>query len=92
MSVISLSEAKSHLRIDQSDEDTLIQLYIDAVDVAIENYLNLSNPPQNSAVKAAALLLVGNIYENREAYNEKELVINPTVASLLFPYRKDMGV
>lgn len=36
---VSLALAKTHLRVDGTDEDTIIQLYIDAATVAAENYL-----------------------------------------------------
>ena len=90
--LISIEEAKEHLRITHANEDVVLQLYIDAADIQIENYLNSSNPPKNAAVKAAALLLVGTMYENREAHTEKDLKDNPAVDSLLFPYRKGMGM
>jgi uncharacterized phiE125 gp8 family phage protein len=38
-------------------------------------------------LKAAVLLLVGDLYANREAKEDAALVNNPTVDRLLFPYR-----
>jgi uncharacterized phiE125 gp8 family phage protein len=38
-------------------------------------------------LKAAVLLLVGDMYANREAKQATDLGDNPTVARLLFPYR-----
>lgn len=92
MAIVSLSEAKSHLRVDQSAEDSLIQLYIDAADEYIANYLNNASYPKNSAIKAAALLIVGGLYENREQYGEAEIKESPAVKNLLFPYRRKMGI
>ena len=85
MAIVSLSEAKSHLRVDQSDEDTLIQVYIDAAIDYVGNYLNCSNYPQSASIKAAVLLLVGDLYENRESASDIEIIRNPTVDNLLFP-------
>lgn len=92
MAIVSLSEAKSHLKVDQSDEDTLIQLYIDAAVDYIGGYLNNPSFAYNSSIKAACLLIVGDLYENREAGSDVEIKRNPSVDSLLFAYRKDMGV
>ena len=36
--VVSVAEIKSHLRIDTSDEDTLLGVYIDAATEMAENY------------------------------------------------------
>lgn len=92
MSLISLSEAKSHLKVDQSDEDTLIQLYIDASQQYIATFLNNPSFAFNPAIKAACLLMVGDLYENREGGTEKEIKPNPAVMNLLHPYRKELGI
>lgn len=92
MAIISLSEAKSHLRVDQSSEDTLIQLYIDAASDYIGNFLNNSSFSHSPSIRAACLLIVADLYENREASGEKDLKPNQTVTNLLFPYRKRMGL
>lgn len=92
MAIVSLSEAKEHLRVDQSYEDTIIQLYIDAADEYISNYLNDAGYPKTNAIKAAALLIIGGLYENREQYGDAEFKEIPAVYGLLFPYRKRMGV
>lgn len=81
-----------HLRVDQSTEDTLIQIYIDAAQDYIEQFLNTMDYPVNSAIKAAALLIVGDLYENREGAGEKEIKENPAVMRLLYPYRQDIGI
>ena len=81
-----------HLRVDQSTEDTLIQIYIDAAQDYIKNFLNVPVLPQNSSIKAAALLIVGDLYENREGAGEKEVKENPAVMRLLYPYREEIGI
>lgn len=97
MAIITLAEAKLHLRastyVDSPDpEDTLINIYIGAAEDHIRNYLDREIIPSKSAIKAAALLLVGDLYENREAAGEKEIKENPAVNRLLFPYRRNLGV
>lgn len=97
--IITLTETKEHLKVDQDTEDDLITLYIQAAENHIENFLNqpimgAADSPVTtpSAIKAACLLLVANMYENREAMTEKSLNENTTVKSLLYPYRRGMGV
>lgn len=92
MALISLGEAKSHLKVDNTEEDTLIQVYIDAAIDYITNFLNDENYPYAPSVKAAALLIVGDLYENREGAGEKEIKPNPAVMNLLYPYRIEIGI
>lgn len=89
---VSLTEVKTHLRITNSNEDTVIATYIAAADDHIANFLNKSTFRKTNAVKAAALLIVGDLYENREATSDKEYKTNPAVENLLFPYRVNMGI
>ena len=84
MSIISLSVAKLHLRVDGNDEDTTIQLYLDAAEQMAADYLNrniyattgdqgsdLDGLVVNSAVKAAILLQCGHLYANRESVSQQ---------------------
>jgi hypothetical protein len=65
---ITLQEAKDHLRVTGSVEDTKIQGYIDAADDHILNYLNaatfLDDSPvvYPSSVKQAACIIVAAFY------------------------------
>ena len=97
MAIVTLAEAKLHLRastyVDSPDpEDTLITLYMNAADDHIRNYLDREIIPNKSAIKAAALLIIADLYENREGAGEKEIKENPAVVRLLFPYRRNLGV
>ena len=66
------------MRVDGSEEDTLIQLYLNAAEKAASNQLNRAlyaatvgedadGLVMTDAIKAAVLLLVGHWYANREA-------------------------
>lgn len=44
--------------------------------------------PAPAALKAAMLLLVADLYENREASSDKPLTGNPALQTLMFPYRR----
>ena len=106
--IVSLSEIKTHLRIDHSDSDSDLQLYILAAEADVGNFLNRSLSswgPEGSPVggspsaavpepvRHAVKMIVGDLYENREAANADITIhINPTCQRLLFPYRIELGV
>lgn len=97
---VTLAEAKLHLRVINSLEDTLIQLYIDAAEGWVANYIDdpipgVSDSPAEAAptdIKAAILLIVGDLFQNREGASEKEIKENPAVIRLLYPYRNRLGI
>lgn len=92
MALITLTEAKNHLRVDQDAEDSTIQIYINAAIDYIGKYLNNETIPESPSVKAAGLLIVGDLYENRASQSEVRIYKNNTVDSLLSPYRENMGL
>lgn len=75
--MIELSRVKLHLRVDHDEEDALIQGYLDAAQVHVEQHCdrtlveaNPTGPEQmllTKDVEHAILLLVGHWYANREA-------------------------
>lgn len=88
--MLTLPEVKLHCRIDHADEDTLLSAMIDAAVASVGYYINSPTPLDATApapVKAAAMLLVGDLYSNREALVERPLSKNPTFERLLNPYR-----
>ena len=68
--LFTLEEAKEHLRVDGDDEDVIIQVYADAAVARVLQYCNLALVPAGAvpiaAFKAAALLALGDLYDNRE--------------------------
>jgi uncharacterized phage protein (predicted DNA packaging) len=102
MSIITLDQAKEHLRVDFHDEDSLIQLYLNGAEISVQNYLgralyattagtDTTGLVINDAVTAAVLLQVGSMYENREP-TDKRTVLPDSMKWLLNPYRLGMGV
>jgi len=60
---------------------------VDAVSVSAKfGYGAAADVP--ASIKAAILLMVGDLYINREAKISNKLVMNPTAAMLLAPYRR----
>lgn len=73
---IDLSVAKSHLRIDYEDDDTLIQSYLDAATLHAERYLRRDFATEYPdrlprPVEVAILQHVAEMYRDREV-NQKE--------------------
>ena len=97
MPIVSLADAKTHLRVDGAAEDGFIELLLGAAEGAVAQYLNRPLPWQGAdgaevpvppAVKVAILLILGDLYANREASVVGATVAaNPTVDRLLWPHR-----
>ena len=85
--LFTLEEAKTHLHVDHADDDTLIGTYSDAAVARVLQYCNISTVPEGqlpeAAFKAAALLVLGDLFANREpAFTD-----GSAVRSLIDPYR-----
>lgn len=70
MSSVSVALAKSHMNIDGNADDELIQLYADAAETYLGNYIGkpiADLAPVPADLKLAVLRLVSFYYEHREA-------------------------
>lgn len=102
--MITLNDVKLHLRLDLEPDPELDQQLQGMLDAAIDNasqYLNRPVPwlDENgeevfpASVRAAILLIVGDLHENREGVVTGTIVArNPTVDRLLHFYRCGLGV
>ena len=99
MSVITLDDAKAHLRVTIPDDDTLISDQIDAAEALIAEYVatesgsDLETTYPNGVpepLKQAIKLLVAHFYENREAtvIGNTPNVLPYSVFDLVGPYRQ----
>lgn len=63
----TIAEVKQHLNVDFSDDDALIQTYMDAAEKLVLQYCNLPLVPfeKGDVFKVAALMSVADMYENR---------------------------
>lgn len=102
MAVLTLDEIKAHLRLDGSEEDAHLELLNSAAEDYATQYLGRSLPwlddagaalPVPGGVRAALLLVIGDLYENREGVVTGTIVaVNPTVERLLHFHRIGIGV
>ncbi|ARP85768.1 head-tail connector protein [Bordetella genomosp. 9] len=89
--MVTLEEAKLHIRFSGDDADDELQRMIDAATDAAADYLNMARTDLEKAmpapVHAAILLQVGDLFANRERQSEEAYYQNRTYERLLNPYR-----
>ena len=96
--VVSLEEAKAHLRVQHDEEDALIEGMIAQAQTAAEDFCRVSFEPflnddgeaveAPGPVKLAILLMVGYFYEHREAEDGAGFrTMRRAFMTLLYPYR-----
>ncbi|GIW49201.1 MAG: hypothetical protein KatS3mg079_677 [Caloramator sp.] len=69
--IVTLEEAKHHLRIDTEDDDAYIQILINAAEQFIYNITGKTFDENNSLAKTVCLLLIADLYEKRELTTDK---------------------
>lgn len=101
MPLLDIELVKKHLRVDWTDDDEAIAAYQAAAEGIVVEYIDRpvyvagdSPVPDDAfaielkpAITAAILLLVGDMYDNREAGNEQGALLPRSVRALLAPYR-----
>ncbi len=88
--VVTLAVAKLYLRVDGDEEDTLITSFISTAEELCQGILRypvleLTEIPE--AVKQSVLFAVGNLYQQRENADIKEIL--EVMSRLLFAYRQE---
>ena len=101
MALISLEEAKGHLRVDTADEDAMIGILISAAERLCADVARLSDEkweavssdtedasllPIRETMKVAILYALGYLFEHREEADHHDLVL--TLRSILFAIRE----
>ncbi|MED1642270.1 head-tail connector protein [Brevibacillus agri] len=66
MAILTLEETKTWLRVDGTDEDTLIQTLIGAAETYLHNSTEVEFNGTNQLAKLFCLVLCADWYENRE--------------------------
>jgi len=69
--IVSLEEAKQHLRVDTNDDDTYIQMLIKAAEQYVQNTTGKTFDGTNALAKTVCLLLIGDLYDNRQLSTDK---------------------
>lgn len=97
--LISLEEIKYHLRLSSepdSEEDPQLEMMYEAALDYCTRFIDSEIPEDsnglNSSFRAAVLLVIGDLYENREGTNALEYSPNKTVERLLHFHRRNLGV
>ena len=97
--IVTLQEARDHLRSDTDSDDADLELKIAAAEEVVLTYLKLEDSDDipakaKNAAKAACLLLIGEFYKNREATQDGAVdaqfgygYLPRPVVSLLYPHR-----
>ena len=87
--VVTIDEVKTHLRIQQDEEDGYISGLIAQAQAAAEDYCRVQfSDPAPEPARLAVLLMVSHYYENRDN-PDKQVYVTMRIAfeNLLYPYR-----
>ena len=79
--MITLDEAKSHLRVDHTGDDADITIKLKLAASIVADYIGPSTFHDPDIVDAATFLVLGELYQNREAGSAD--VLSPTVKAIL---------
>lgn len=87
--MLTLTEAKLHLRVDFDDADFEIQQMIDgAVQHLASIGCDFTTEPVPAPLKQAALMLVSHLYDSRGLVETEGPKLSPVFYRLVAPYRE----
>lgn len=93
--MLDLAQVKAHLRVTHDHEDLLILGYVEAAIESAEAFTNRDYSSgeaeeMSAAAKAAVLLMVGHLYENRQSVVTGTIATEIPMAAryLLWPLRR----
>jgi len=89
--IVSLSEMKTYLRVDFSDDDTILTSMLNTAESLVADIIrvprSILGDMTDVAIRTAIYYAVAYLYEHREEANHSELIL--TLRSLLFGLRKE---
>lgn len=71
MSILAVEEAKTWLRVDGEDEDSLIETLIGAAETYLHNAVEVEFDDTNQLAKLYCLVLCADWYENRDLIGQQ---------------------
>ena len=89
--IVPLAEVKQYLRIDNDEEDTLLESFSQTAQqlcVALLRVKNLAEVEECATVRIAMLYAVSYLYEHREEADHRGLAL--TLRALLFGVRREV--
>ncbi|SEQ05524.1 uncharacterized phage protein (possible DNA packaging) [Rosenbergiella nectarea] len=96
--LITLDEAKLHCRIDSSEDDPLITVYIAASLEACSKHIGKAigdeagQQPFTPGIKAGCLMFISMLYEYRTSISDVEAKRVPFAIESLWSVYRDLGV
>ena len=94
LKLVSLARAKIHLYLTHNSDDAELELKIEDASDIVMDYLKDRSNTHNwdeatvpATVRAAVLLVLGALWENREGNSDQADALSPTVTALLHRYR-----
>ena len=89
--IVSIDEVKTHLRIEDDEEDEYLQSLVQQAQAVAEDYCRVSFDEMDNVaepVRLAVLLFVSHYYENRDAFDQASWrAMRIAFENLLYPYR-----
>lgn len=89
--IVPLAEVKQYLRIDNNEEDTLLESFLQTAQqlcVALLRVKDLTEVEECATVRIAMLYAVSYLYEHREEADHRGLAL--TLRALLFGVRREV--
>jgi len=71
MAILTLEEAKTWLRVDGEDEDSLIEMLIGAAETYLHNATEVRFDSENQLAKLFCIVLCADWYENRDLIGQQ---------------------
>lgn len=81
--IVSLDEVKNWLRIDFSEDDTLLTTLISAAEEYLKNATGITYDSENHLAKLLCMTLIADWYENREMIGKTTDQTRPIIQSIL---------
>lgn len=86
--MITVEEAKTYLRVDSSEEDTLIEGLLKTVEKLCRDILRDEDVEENAVIVTAKLYALAYLYEHREEADHGHLIM--TLRTLLSGERREV--